>query len=101
MAYTTLERAKKHLNIEPDFTDDDEYITSLIDVAESVVEEDVCRLLSDLEDERGSIPAPLQQAILLQIGTHYASREGIAFGVQVHEIPSYKHLVGLYRNYSG
>ena len=35
--YIQLDLAKKHLNIEEDFTEDDEYILSLIEVAESAV----------------------------------------------------------------
>ncbi len=35
--YVTLDEAKKHLNIDADFTDDDAYITSLIEVSEDSV----------------------------------------------------------------
>ena len=35
--YIELDYAKKHLNIEPDFTEDDEYILGLIDAAEQAV----------------------------------------------------------------
>ena len=35
--FTTLEKAKKHLNIDDSFTGDDAYISYLIDVAEDAV----------------------------------------------------------------
>lgn len=104
MEFITLPTAKKHLNIEPEFTDDDEYIESLIESAQIVVEKDICRPLRELVEETdagGTLPAPLRQAMLLLIGTYYASRENFAFGVAVNEIPAYKHLIGLYRNYAG
>ena len=100
MAYVTLEEAKKHLNIDADFTDDDDYVTSLISAAEKVVALDICVPLEELEEEPGKIPAPLRQAVLLMVGNYYVSRESLVFGAVVHETPSYKHLIGLYRDYS-
>lgn len=98
--YITLEDAKKHLNIEPDFTDDDAYITSLIEAAEAVVAEDICMPLVEVEVSEGVLPPPLVQAIKLMIGTFYGSRETLAFGVLVNDTKVYRHLIGLYRNYS-
>ena len=99
MAYITLEEAKRHLNIEADYTDDDSYITTLIDAAEGKVAEDILRPLKELEDEQGAIPAPLRQAILLQVGDFYASREDTVYGVIVHSTGAYRSIVGLYRRY--
>jgi hypothetical protein len=98
--YVTLAEAKKHLNIEPDFVDDDDYVMLCVDSAEEVVAQDVCISLSDIEDEQGKIPAPLQRAILLMAGTFYTSRETIVYGQLVHKIPAYDHIIGLYRNYA-
>ena len=36
--YLTVEDAKRHLNIDATFTDDDGYISDLIDVAEDAVQ---------------------------------------------------------------
>ena len=36
MAYVDLQLAKRHLNVEQEFTDDDEYISGLIEAAEVV-----------------------------------------------------------------
>ena len=100
MACITLAEAKRHLNIEDDFEDDDQYISSLIAVAQEVVAQDICVPLAELEGETGEIPAPLRQAMLLLIGNYYASRESVAFGGLVQDTKAYKHLIGLYRDYS-
>lgn len=101
MAYVTLELVKRHLIVEESYTDDDAYIEQLIEAAEAVVSKDVCDTLKNLEDEQGRIPAPLCQCVLLMVGNLYSNRESVAFA-QAYEVPlSYKHLVGLYRNYAG
>ena len=102
MAYVDLQLAKRHLNVEQEFTDDDEYISGLIEAAEVVVSKDICVELNTLVEEGGKdIPAPLRQCILLMVGQFYANREPVAFA-QTSEVPlSYSHLVALYRNYAG
>lgn len=100
MAYITLEQAKQHLNIDENYMADDSYIIMLIAAAEITVAKDVCEELKDLEVKPGEIPAPLKYAILLQVGDYYNSRETVAFVSTMSEVPTYKHLIGLYRNYS-
>ena len=39
--YIQLYQVKKHLNIDEDFRDDDEYLMSLVEVAEKVVEKNI------------------------------------------------------------
>lgn len=101
MAYVNLQLAKKHLNVEEFFTEDDEYISELIKAAETVVEKDICRKLDTLlEGNAGELPASIRQCILLMVGQLYANREPVAFAQSV-EIPlSYSHIVSLYRDYS-
>lgn len=99
MAYVDLDLAKKHLIVDESFTDDDEYIEILIEAAETTVAMDACIDLKDFEDEQGNIPANLRHAILLQVGDYYAHRETVSFGSTMREIPSYKKLISLYRNY--
>ena len=93
MAYVELQLAKKHLNVEESFTEDDEYIIGLIEASETVVEKDVCEKLDTLTQEnKGKLPAPLRQ--------FYANREPFAFS-QSAEVPlSYRYLVSLYLNYA-
>ena len=100
MAYIALEQAKQHLIIDETYTVDDDYIRMLIEAAEITVAKDVCEDLKDLEVKPGEIPAPLKYAILLQVGDYYNSRETVAFVSTLSVVPTYKHLIGLYRNYS-
>lgn len=101
MAYISLERAKQHLNLESDFVDDDELILEYIDAAELTVLLEVnASSFEELETEPGKLPAPLQQAILLLLGTFYGSRESIVYGVIMQQVPAYKHLIHLYRNFA-
>ena len=99
--YLQLFQLKKHLNIDEQFHDDDEYIMDLAKVAENAVQKHIDINLSDLEDENGQIPMPLIQAMLLMVGTFYAKRESIAFASS-SEVPlAYDYLLSLYKNYNG
>lgn len=99
--YVTLDLIKDHLNIDRSFTGDDEYLIYLAHVAEGVVQEHIDDNLSELCDERGDLPAPLNHAILLFIGDMYMSRESVAF-TSVTEVPfSYDYILSLYKNYLG
>ena len=97
--YITLDIAKKHLNLEPDFVEDDEYILGLIDAAEQAVRVHVNVDFDTLaENNGGCIPAPILNACLLMIGNLYQHREPInKNGI---ELPlNYRYLIDLYRNY--
>lgn len=78
MAYLTLDEAKKHLNV--DFSDDDQYITSLVDAAEASVENYIQTSLSDYVQGDKLNPA-LLHAIKLVVGNLYSNRESIAYAV--------------------
>jgi uncharacterized phage protein (predicted DNA packaging) len=98
--YIQLDLAKKHLNIEDDFLDDDEYILNLIEVAESSVR---CHINEDFETiaekNRGTLPPPILQACMLMIGNLYQNREII--GSKTLALPfNYQYLIDLYRNYN-
>lgn len=97
--YIELDTAKKHLNIEPDFTEDDEYILGLIDMAEASVRVHVNEDFDTLAEENGGcLPAPLFQAMLLMIGNMYQNREPL--GTKNLALPfNYQYLIDLYRNY--
>ena len=74
--YIPLELAKKHLNIESSYTEDDEYILAIIDAAEQAVRVHVNEDLDTLaENNGGCIPTPIFQAMLLMIGNLYQNRE--------------------------
>ncbi len=99
--YIELYQIKKHLNIDDDFTMDDEYLVDLAVVAEKVVEKHIDSNLEIIAaDNCGELPSPLIHAMLLFIGNMYANRESVAFaGAQ--EIPlGYNYLLDLYKDYS-
>ena len=98
--YISLEDIKKHLNIDAAFTEDDNYLTSLIEVAEATVEKHIGYNLADLyEQGEGSLPSPIIHAMKLFVGNMYANRESIAFA-QSYKIPdSYDYLLSLYQHY--
>lgn len=101
MAYVDLQLAKRHLNMEESYVEDDEYISGLIEAAEAVVEKDICDRLDTLaQGNGGKLPAPLRQCILLMVGQFYANREPIAFAKSAEVPLSYRHLILLYRNYA-
>ena len=98
--YLDLEKIKKHLNINVDYTDDDMYLTDLAEVAERVVETHIDNKLDTIASKNGGLlPAPILHAMLLFIGNMYANRESVAF-VGVNEIPlSYAYILDLYKTY--
>lgn len=99
MAYITLTEAKKHLNIDADWTEDDTYITALIDMVETIVENHIHDTLSELEDESNNLPLPLVHAMKLLIGNFYENREPVAVGVSVATLPySFEYLLDSYVN---
>lgn len=102
MQYVTLDMAKRHLNIEPSYTDEDSYIEALIIATEEKTAKELCVPVEGLAtiDGGDTIPAPLVQAMLLCIGAYYANRENTAYAT-LKEIPQgAKYLVDLYRDYS-
>lgn len=98
--YIQLDLAKKHLNIEDDFIEDDEYILSLIDVAESAVRVHINEDFASIAEKNGGcLPSPILQAALLMIGNLYQNREAV--GSKTQELPfNYRYLIDLYRNYN-
>lgn len=90
---------KKHLNIDEDFTDDDNYIIGLSEVAEQIVQKHIDCKFDDIVEEDGSLPMPLLQAMLLMIGNLYQNRESVSYANAI-EIPfAYDYLLSLYKNY--
>lgn len=100
MKYLSLDLLKKQMNVDSEFNDDNEYIEWLGDVAEAVVQVDLCCPLEAFEDENGKIPAPICHAMMLYAADLYANREVNSF-VNVMATPfSYQYLLDLYRCYA-
>ena len=94
--YLTLDEIKKHLNIDPAFTDDDTYLQSLESVAVDVIERDVNIKFSELT----SLPDGLKHALLLFIGNMYDNRESVAY-TSVTTVPnSLNWILDMYRDYT-
>ena len=94
----SLEMAKKHLNIDDDMTEDDEYILGLVDASVKIVERSVNDTFEHLAGVYGDVPAPLVSAALLMLGNLYQNRE--TSGTKAQALPyNYDFLINLYRNY--
>lgn len=102
MIYISLGEAKKHLNVEEDYTEDDKYIESLVDVAEAKVAKELCVKVEELAaiDSSGQLPHPLKQAILLNVGLYYANREEVTYTQGKSLVQGSLYLISLYRDYT-
>jgi len=105
MAYITLDEAKAHLRV--DFDDDNDYITSLIDVVENIIAIEIGEDLVDLEelDEHGEpngiLPKRLIQGMLLLLAHFYLIREPIIIGTSVNKVPlGFEYLIAPFKNYT-
>jgi uncharacterized phage protein (predicted DNA packaging) len=95
-----LSTIKKHLNIDADYTADDEYLMHFEGVAVKLVEKHIDRTFEDIIAEEGEIPLPLLHAILLFVGNMYDNRESVAYS-QAVEIPtSLTYILSMYRDYN-
>lgn len=97
--YISLELAKKHLNIQPTFTQDDDYISFIIEGAEQAVLE-TCNL-QDFSDiaVNGELPNAVKFAILLLVGDMYANRETVAY-TTISKIPTFRYLLANFTKYN-
>lgn len=84
--YITLSEAKRHLNIDDEYTLDDEYIISLIQTAENAVAKKLDRPFAALVQQDGTIPPTVKHSVLLLTGTLYSQRESVA-PIQLHTVP--------------
>lgn len=97
--FVTLEIAKKHLNIDKSFTDDDAYILSLIKVAEDAVAKNSNKALKEMM-VGGELPPSIIHSILLLVGNLYNNREATTYST-ISEVPfGFKYLVNLNRKFS-
>lgn len=99
--YITLDEAKKQLNIEVEYIEDDLYIADLIDVVETVVELHINQNLEDLKVSNNNVlPKNLKHAMLMLLAHYYNVREAVSFTAKSVEIPlSYKYLLDFHQNY--
>lgn len=82
---------------------DDETLTRLRDVSIAGVENSLHRTFDDIIAEEGEVPADIQQAVYLMIGTFNENREGtISIGIRgVQELPlGITYLLAPHKNYT-
>lgn len=99
MTCIPLELAKKHLNLDEDYTEDDEYILGLVGAAKGAVEKALNASLDRLAEENGGeVPMAIIQAILLMVGNLYQNRE--ITGSKTAALPyNFEYLINLYKHY--
>nr|DAV66807.1 MAG TPA: head tail connector [Caudoviricetes sp.] len=94
--FVTLEMIKTHLNIEPDYHGQDDYLLHLREVAFLVVQNHICSDLATLNGNKKAIG----HALLLLIGTYFLQRENITSSMK--ECPNTLQMIlDQYKNYSG
>lgn len=95
----TLNLIKQHLNIDQDFTADDEYLTSLGEVAEEMVLKHLdYNNINEIVVKFNGFPVPIRHAMLLLVGNFYMNRESVST-VTMTSIPhSYEYLLAVYKN---
>lgn len=97
--FLTVEDAKRHINVDADYTADDDYIADLIEVSEQAVQTHIDRPIDEIvtDDE---LPAPLLHAVRFLVGQLYANREPASF-VAAYTVPyTYDYLISLYKRYT-
>lgn len=98
MKYIDLKLVKQQCIVDEAFHDDDEYLTHLSEVAQSLVEKEIDSTF-DIEaaSNNGKLPTPLLHAALLITDYLYAQRGS---NDSNPDIPTaYMHLCQLYRNW--
>lgn len=98
----SIDKAKKHLNLDDFYVEDDDYIVHLICSAESAVAKrlnvkDLTRLINPTT---GYIPEDVTHAVLLLVGSWYNTRETFT-NRSANKLPhSFDFLADLNKNYS-
>lgn len=95
--FLSVEKCKKHLNIDKDFTEDDQYLMALSEVAEEIVQRHIGYRFEDILVD-GQLPMSIQHAMLLLIGHFYANRESVTFGSATVLPHAYEYILDLYTN---
>ncbi|GGB21473.1 hypothetical protein GCM10011380_08810 [Sphingomonas metalli] len=83
----SLEDIKRHLRLDPEDTDEDAYLTSLLVAARRAVELQIGRAVIGDDAVAGDDLATVMHAVRLIVGTWYGNREGAVVGQQVTSMP--------------
>ena len=85
MTVVSLDVFKKHVTAD-DFADDDDYLTELLETAESAVIKATNRSKDELEQMEGKFPPMLKHAMMMLAAHWYNQRESVST-VQMHAVP--------------
>lgn len=97
--FITLSEARRHLNLDEWFKEDDPYILELIKVAESVMEKRIGKPLDQCIKKDGEFDPSVKHSILLLIGTYYNQREATTPS-NISPVPySFEYLADLNKKY--
>jgi hypothetical protein len=96
--YIDLDIIKKHLNISPTYTKDDDYLEIIEDGATKAVEKTINVDFDEIIAAEGKLPSAILFACLLIIGDMYANRETTAFA-SVNKLPTLRYLCANYTDY--
>jgi len=100
MRYLTLEKIKKQCNIDEWYNGDNEYLISLGNVAENIVETDLDDSLESIVQQNdGVMPESIIHSMLLMIAHLYQNREAVTYGSSVELPLGYEHLLCKFKNY--
>lgn len=77
MKWLTLEKIKAQCRIEPDFHDEDEWLTDTGEAEEEAVLNMLGRTYEDLMDTYGRVPAPVMKATLMLVDLSYRYRSPV------------------------
>ena len=98
MNYLTLDMIKKQCVVDPDYTEDDDFLTMCGDAAESMAEQMLDLPLDEVVATYGEMPPVLMHAIRMLVDYFYACNRGSA-GTEM-EIPNAVFtMLKLLRNY--
>lgn len=98
-AYIDLDLIKNQLNMDLSYTDEDEYLLMLADVAVKAIENHIDHPIEDFVED-GQLEAPLQHAALLLIGNYYQNRESVTYGTVMQVPHGYEYLLHPYIDFS-
>ncbi len=96
--YVTLSQVKQHLQIDKDFKDDDNYLITLVQVAEDAIESNLNIPLASLLKD-GVLPKAVFHSILLMIGNLYSNREPVSFTSATKVPYTLEFLLATYKHY--
>lgn len=89
----TLEEIKRQLRIHPDFTEDDDYLLSLLEVAKEMA----ANYIEDELTKDGVTPATIKQAVLIKICDLYDVERGSYISGTFKENTAFYNLLNFHK----